>query len=111
MVGSIVLRDLDGWPGADPGGGPRFAGESSLARAPGFNQRDLWRGPSRSEDALAALPGVDRRLVFSVSRRFLAFGFLSQWLRSRSVVGGVGSFAGPVAGAGVIGTLSAHCRG
>jgi len=81
----------------------------SLARASGISTSAIYGATFAFGAALAGLAGALIVPVFSLFAdlgiRFLIQGFVAV------MVGGVGSFAGPVAGAGVIGTLSAHCRG
>ncbi len=85
---------------------PRFAGEPGAgAGLRHFDQRNLWRNLRVRRRALAGLAGALIVPVFTLFAdlgiRFLIQGFVAV------MVGGIGSFAGPVAGAGLIGTLSA----
>src|SRR6202022_4694903 len=77
----------------------------SLARASGISTNAIYAITFTFGAALAGLAGALVVPVFSLFAdlgiRFLIQGFVAV------MVGGVGSFAGPVAGAGVIGTLSA----
>src|ERR1700682_1734480 len=77
----------------------------SLARASGVSTSAIYGVTFAFGAALAGLAGALIVPVFSLFAdlgiRFLIQGFVAV------MVGGVGSFAGPVAGAGVIGTLSA----
>jgi branched-chain amino acid transport system permease protein len=77
----------------------------SLARASGISTSAIYGATFAFGAALAGLAGALIVPVFSLFAdlgiRFLIQGFVAV------MVGGVGSFAGPVAGAGVIGTLSA----
>ncbi len=77
----------------------------SLARASGISSRKIYSITFAFGAALAGLAGALIVPVFSLFAdlgiRFLIQGFVAV------MVGGVGSFAGPVAGASVIGTLSA----
>ena len=77
----------------------------SLARASGISTSAIYGATFAFGAALAGLAGALIVPVFSLLAdlgiRFLIQGFVAV------MVGGVGSFAGPVAGAGVIGTLSA----
>ena len=77
----------------------------SLARASGISTSLIYGATFAFGAALAGLAGALIVPVFSLFAdlgiRFLIQGFISV------MVGGVGSFIGPVAGAGVIGTLSA----
>ncbi|MDI5929551.1 branched-chain amino acid ABC transporter permease [Rhizobium leguminosarum] len=77
----------------------------SLARASGISSGAIYSITFAFGAALAGLAGALIVPVFSLFAdlgiRFLIQGFVAV------MVGGVGSFAGPVAGAGVIGTLSA----
>jgi branched-chain amino acid transport system permease protein len=77
----------------------------SLARASGISTGMIYSVTFAFGAALAGLAGALVVPVFSLSAdlglRFLIQGFVAVML------GGVGSFAGPVAGASVIGTLSA----
>jgi branched-chain amino acid transport system permease protein len=68
----------------------------SLARASGISTGMIYGVTFAFGAALAGLAGALIVPVFSLIQGFVAV-----------MVGGVGSFAGPVAGAGVIGTLSA----
>ena len=76
----------------------------SLARASGISTNAIYGATFAFGAALAGLAGALIVPVFSLfadlGLRFLIQGFVAV------MVGGVGSFAGPVAGAGVIGTLS-----
>ena len=77
----------------------------SLARASGISTNAIYGATFAFGAALAGLAGALIVPVFSLfadlGLRFLIQGFVAV------MVGGVGSFAGPVAGAGVIGTLAA----
>ncbi len=77
----------------------------SLARASGISTGTIYSVTFAFGAALAGLAGALIVPVFSLFAdlgiRFLIQGFVAV------MVGGVGSFAGPVAGASVIGTLSA----
>lgn len=77
----------------------------ALARASGISTSRIYSLTFAFGAALAGLAGALIVPVFSLFAdlgiRFLIQGFVAV------MVGGVGSFAGPVAGAGVIGTLSA----
>ena len=77
----------------------------SLARASGISTGMIYSVTFAFGTALAGLAGALIVPVFSLFAdlgiRFLIQGFIAV------MVGGVGSFAGPVAGASVIGTLSA----
>jgi branched-chain amino acid transport system permease protein len=77
----------------------------SLARASGISTSTIYGATFAFGAALAGLAGALIVPVFTLFAdlgvRFLIQGFVAVML------GGVGSFAGPVAGAGVIGTLSA----
>jgi branched-chain amino acid transport system permease protein len=77
----------------------------SLARASGISTSAIYGATFAFGAALAGLAGALIVPVFSLfadlGLRFLTEGFIAV------LVGGVGSFAGPVVGAGVIGTLSA----
>lgn len=77
----------------------------ALARASGISTSTIYSVTFAFGAALAGLAGALIVPVFSLSAdlglRFLIQGFVAV------MVGGVGSFAGPVAGAAVIGTLSA----
>jgi branched-chain amino acid transport system permease protein len=77
----------------------------ALARASGISTNAIYSTTFAFGAALAGLAGALIVPVFSLfadlGLRFLIQGFVAV------MVGGVGSFAGPVAGAGVIGTLSA----
>ncbi|MBR0840903.1 branched-chain amino acid ABC transporter permease [Bradyrhizobium liaoningense] len=77
----------------------------SLARASGISTPLIYGATFAFGAALAGLAGALIVPVFSLfadlGLRFLIQGFVAV------MVGGVGSFIGPVAGAGVIGTLSA----
>ncbi|MET0721922.1 MAG: branched-chain amino acid ABC transporter permease [Tardiphaga sp.] len=77
----------------------------ALARASGISTNAIYSATFAFGAALAGLAGALIVPVFSLfadlGLRFLIQGFVAV------MVGGVGSFAGPVAGAGVIGTLSA----
>jgi branched-chain amino acid transport system permease protein len=77
----------------------------ALARASGISTNAIYGATFAFGAALAGLAGALIVPVFSLfadlGLRFLIQGFVAV------MVGGVGSFAGPVAGAGVIGTLSA----
>jgi branched-chain amino acid transport system permease protein len=77
----------------------------ALARASGISTNAIYGATFAFGAALAGLAGALIVPVFSLFAdlgiRFLIQGFVAV------MVGGVGSFAGPVAGAGVIGTLSA----
>jgi branched-chain amino acid transport system permease protein len=77
----------------------------SLARASGISTNAIYGVTFAFGAALAGLAGALIVPVFSLfadlGLRFLIQGFVAV------MVGGVGSFAGPVAGAGVIGTLAA----
>jgi branched-chain amino acid transport system permease protein len=77
----------------------------SLARASGISTSMIYSVTFAFGAALAGLAGALIVPVFTLFAdlgiRFLIQGFVAV------MVGGVGSFAGPVAGAGVIGTLSA----
>jgi branched-chain amino acid transport system permease protein len=77
----------------------------ALARASGISTSAIYGATFAFGAALAGLAGALIVPVFSLFAdlgiRFLIQGFVAVML------GGVGSFAGPVAGAGVIGTLSA----
>jgi branched-chain amino acid transport system permease protein len=77
----------------------------SLARASGISTSTIYGATFAFGAALAGLAGALIVPVFTLFAdlgvRFLIQGFVAVML------GGVGTFAGPVAGAGVIGTLSA----
>ena len=77
----------------------------SLARASGISTSTIYGVTFAFGAALAGLAGALIVPVFTLfadlGLRFLIQGFVAV------MVGGVGSFAGPVAGAGVIGTMSA----
>jgi branched-chain amino acid transport system permease protein len=77
----------------------------ALARASGISTNAIYGATFAFGAALAGLAGALIVPVFSLfadlGLRFLIQGFIAV------MVGGIGSFAGPVAGAGVIGTLSA----
>jgi branched-chain amino acid transport system permease protein len=77
----------------------------SLARASGISTNAIYGVTFAFGAALAGLAGALIVPVFSLfadlGLRFLIQGFVAV------MVGGVGSFAGPVAGAGAIGTLAA----
>ena len=77
----------------------------ALARASGISTNAIYGATFAFGAALAGLAGALIVPVFSLfadlGLRFLIQGFVAV------MVGGVGSFAGPVAGAGLIGTLSA----
>jgi len=77
----------------------------ALARASGISTNAIYGATFAFGAALAGLAGALIVPVFSLfadlGLRFLIQGFVAV------MVGGVGSFAGPVAGAGIIGTLSA----
>jgi branched-chain amino acid transport system permease protein len=77
----------------------------ALARASGISTNAIYGATFAFGAALAGLAGALIVPVFSLfadlGLRFLIQGFVAV------MVGGVGSFAGPVAGAGVIGTLAA----
>lgn len=77
----------------------------SLARASGISTSAIYGATFAFGAALAGLAGALIVPVFTLfadlGLRFLIQGFVAV------MVGGIGSFAGPVAGAGVIGTLSA----
>jgi branched-chain amino acid transport system permease protein len=77
----------------------------ALARASGISTPMIYSATFAFGAALAGLAGALIVPVFSLfadlGLRFLIQGFVAV------MVGGVGSFAGPVAGAGVIGTLAA----
>jgi branched-chain amino acid transport system permease protein len=77
----------------------------ALARASGISTNAIYGATFAFGAALAGLAGALIVPVFSLfadlGLRFLIQGFVAV------MVGGVGSFAGPVAGAGVIGTLTA----
>ncbi|NEW88187.1 MULTISPECIES: branched-chain amino acid ABC transporter permease [Rhodopseudomonas] len=77
----------------------------ALARASGISTNAIYGATFAFGAALAGLAGALIVPVFSLfadlGLRFLIQGFIAV------MVGGVGSFAGPVAGAGIIGTLSA----
>jgi branched-chain amino acid transport system permease protein len=77
----------------------------ALARASGISTSFIYGATFAFGAALAGLAGALIVPVFSLFAdlgiRFLIQGFIAV------MVGGVGSFIGPVAGAGVIGTLSA----
>jgi branched-chain amino acid transport system permease protein len=77
----------------------------ALARASGISTNAIYGATFAFGAALAGLAGALIVPVFSLfadlGLRFLIQGFVAV------MVGGVGSFAGPVAGASVIGTLSA----
>jgi branched-chain amino acid transport system permease protein len=77
----------------------------ALARASGISTSAIYGATFAFGTALAGLAGALIVPVFSLfadlGLRFLTEGFIAV------MVGGVGSFAGPVAGAAVIGTLSA----
>jgi branched-chain amino acid transport system permease protein len=77
----------------------------SLARASGISTSAIYGATFAFGAALAGLAGALIVPVFSLFAdlgiRFLIQGFVAV------MVGGVGSFAGPVAGAGVLGTLCA----
>jgi branched-chain amino acid transport system permease protein len=77
----------------------------ALARASGISTNAIYGATFAFGAALAGLAGALIVPVFSLFAdlgiRFLIQGFVAV------MVGGVGSFAGPVAGAGVIGMLSA----
>src|SRR5206468_10736272 len=101
MVGSYLLLTRTGF-----GLRVRAALENpSLARASGISTDRVYAATFAFGAALAGLAGALIVPVFSLfadlGLRFLIQGFVAV------MVGGVGSFIGPVAGAGVIGTLSA----
>jgi branched-chain amino acid transport system permease protein len=77
----------------------------ALARASGISTNAIYAATFAFGAALAGLAGALIVPVFTLFAdlgiRFLIQGFVAV------MVGGVGSFAGPVAGAGLIGTLSA----
>ena len=77
----------------------------ALARASGISTNAIYGATFAFGAAFAGLAGALIVPVFSLfadlGLRFLIQGFVAV------MVGGVGSFAGPVAGAGVIGTLAA----
>lgn len=77
----------------------------ALARASGISTNAIYGATFAFGAALAGLAGALIVPVFSLfadlGLRFLIQGFVAV------MVGGVGSFVGPVAGAGVIGTLAA----
>lgn len=77
----------------------------ALARASGISTNAIYGATFAFGAALAGLAGALIVPVFSLFAdlgiRFLIQGFVAV------MVGGIGSFAGPVAGAGIIGTLSA----
>lgn len=77
----------------------------SLARASGVSTNAIYGATFAFGAALAGLAGALIVPVFTLFAdlgiRFLIQGFVAV------MVGGIGSFAGPVAGAGLIGTLSA----
>jgi len=77
----------------------------ALARASGISTNAIYGATFAFGAALAGLAGALIVPVFSLfadlGLRFLIQGFVAV------MVGGIGSFAGPVAGAGIIGTLSA----
>jgi branched-chain amino acid transport system permease protein len=77
----------------------------ALARASGISTPMIYSATFAFGAALAGLAGALIVPVFSLFAdlgiRFLIQGFVAV------MVGGIGSFAGPVAGAGLIGTLSA----
>jgi len=77
----------------------------ALARASGISTSAIYGVTFAFGAALAGLAGALIVPVFSLFAdlgiRFLIQGFVAVML------GGIGSFAGPVAGAGVIGTMSA----
>ncbi|MGY8663840.1 branched-chain amino acid ABC transporter permease [Bradyrhizobium sp. UFLA05-109] len=77
----------------------------SLARASGISTRFMYGATFAIGAALAGLAGALIVPVFTLFAdlgiRFLIQGFVAV------LVGGVGSFVGPIAGAGVIGALSA----
>lgn len=77
----------------------------ALARASGISTNAIYGATFAFGAALAGLAGALIVPVFSLfadlGLRFLIQGFVAV------MVGGIGSFAGPVAGAGVIGTLAA----
>jgi branched-chain amino acid transport system permease protein len=77
----------------------------ALARASGISTNAIYGATFAFGAALAGLAGALIVPVFSLfadlGLRFLIQGFVAV------MVGGIGSFAGPVAGAAVIGTLSA----
>jgi branched-chain amino acid transport system permease protein len=77
----------------------------ALARASGISTSAIYGATFAFGAALAGLAGALIVPVFSLfadlGLRFLIQGFVAV------MVGGIGSFAGPVAGAGVIGTLAA----
>jgi branched-chain amino acid transport system permease protein len=77
----------------------------ALARASGISTNAIYGATFAFGAALAGLAGALIVPVFSLFAdlgiRFLIQGFVAV------MVGGIGSFAGPVAGAGVIGTLAA----
>ena len=77
----------------------------ALARASGISTNAIYGATFAFGAALAGLAGALIVAVFSLfadlGLRFLIQGFVAV------MVGGIGSFAGPVAGAGVIGTLAA----
>jgi branched-chain amino acid transport system permease protein len=77
----------------------------ALARASGISTNAIYGATFAFGAALAGLAGALIVPVFSLfadlGLRFLIQGFVAV------MVGGIGSFAGPVAGAGLIGTLSA----
>lgn len=77
----------------------------ALARASGINTSAIYGSTFAFGAALAGLAGALVVPVFTLFAdlgiRFLIQGFVAV------MVGGIGSFAGPVAGAGIIGVLSA----
>lgn len=77
----------------------------ALARASGISTNAIYGATFAFGAALAGLAGALIVPVFTLFAdlgiRFLIQGFVAV------MVGGIGSFAGPVAGAGIIGTLSA----
>ncbi|RWG06110.1 branched-chain amino acid ABC transporter permease [Mesorhizobium sp.] len=77
----------------------------SLARASGISTRQIYGATFAFGAALAGLAGALIVPVFTLSAdlgaRFLIQGFIAV------LVGGIGSFIGPVAGASVVGVLSA----
>ena len=77
----------------------------ALARASGISTNAIYGATFAFGAALAGLAGALIVPVFSLfadlGLRFLIQGFVAV------MVGGIGSFAGPVAGAGIIGTMSA----
>jgi branched-chain amino acid transport system permease protein len=101
MLGSYLLLTHTGF-----GLRVRAALENpALARASGISTRRIYAISFAFGSALAGLAGALVVPIFSLfadlGLRFLIEGFLAVML------GGVGTFEGPVAGAGVIGVLSA----